>query len=118
MWSWGHAAVGYLCYVAYLRRRYGSRPRGVTVVALAVGTQFLDIVDKTLAWQFGLLPNGRSLAHSLLVATVVLGALWVLTDGTRRASAAAFAAGYLTHMFGDALYPLVTGEFHYLGFLA
>ena len=34
------------------------------------------------------------------------------------ASAAAFAAGYLTHMFGDALYPLVTGEFHYLGFLA
>lgn len=118
MWPWGHAAVGYLCYTVYCRYRHDRGPQGVQAIALAVGTQFPDLVDKTLAWQFGLLPNGRSLAHSLLVASLFLGILWVLTDGSRRSAVTAFGIGYLTHLFGDALYPLVTGEFSYVGFLA
>jgi hypothetical protein len=89
------------------------------VVALAFGTQFPDLVDKPLAWTFAVLPNGRSLAHSLVTALLIIAVLELLLrrrgDG---AIATAFGVGYLAHLFGDALYPAMSGEFPALGFLA
>lgn len=42
-----------------------------TVVPL-YATQLPDLIDKPLAWSVGILPTGRSLAHSLLTASLVL----------------------------------------------
>ncbi|AQL43337.1 hypothetical protein BV210_11835 [Halorientalis sp. IM1011] len=118
MWPWGHAAVGYLLYTAYRWFRFDLRPHGVAVVALAVGTQFPDLIDKPLAWQFALLPNGRSFGHSLLVAAVLLAVVWVVARRfDARESVVAFGIGYVGHLFGDALYPALAGDFHYVGFL-
>lgn len=111
MWPWEHLAVGYLGYAA-LRRAGGARgpPGGGPVLALGVATQLPDLVDKPLAWSLGVLPSGTSLAHSVLVA--VPGAV-VAVLVARRAGApaygAAVAVGWLSHLVGDVVYPVLLG---------
>ena len=119
MWPWGHAASGYLIYLVVRRVRGKPWPPGdVSVVALAVGTQFPDLVDKPLAWSFELLPSGRSLAHSLLVATLVCGLTVALARRSDRPTPAwAFAIGYYAHLLGDALIPLLQLDAEFLTFL-
>jgi len=105
MLPWGHAAVGYLAYRLYTFLRHRRPPVGAAVVALAVGTQFPDLVDKPLAWRFGVLPSGRSLAHSLLLLGVVAALLyWVGRRRSARTRTAAFAflVGWVSHLFSDA----------------
>lgn len=119
MWPWGHLAVGYLAYslVSHLFAR--RRPDGPAAIAVAFGTQFPDLVDKPLAWSFGVIPNGRSLTHSLISAVLIVVVVELLLRrwGYGRV-ATAFAVGYLSHLFGDALYPALEGDFYALGFLA
>ncbi|NHN59134.1 MULTISPECIES: metal-dependent hydrolase [Halorussus] len=118
MWPWEHLAVGYLCY-SLLVHLFGRRaPRAWPAVALAVGTQFPDLVDKPLAWTFGVLPSGHSLAHSAFAAVpaaaLAVTVAWAL--GRPRVGAA-FGFGYLSHLPGDVIYPvLIGGEADY-GFL-
>lgn len=125
MWPWGHLALAYLVYAASSRVRRGHRPTAAAALAVALGSQAPDLVDKPLAWSASVLPTGRSLAHSLLVVVPVLVALYVLGGRStgddpradRRPLAVAFGAGALSHLFGDALYPLVDLQFRHLGFL-
>lgn len=107
MWPWAHLAVGYLLYSLYCRAR-GRVPTGYPVLALAVGTQFPDLVDKPLAWRFGVLPSGLSLAHSLLFALpfVAVVGLVALRYGSTSV-ATGFAVGYLSHLPADVVYPLL-----------
>jgi hypothetical protein len=111
MWPWEHLAVGYLVVALALRFGWHRSPDGVTAVAVAVGTQFPDLVDKPLAWQFEVLQSGTSVAHSVFVA-VPLAALAVAVAWRvgRPAAGAAFAVGYLLHLPGDAMYGLVYGN--------
>lgn len=114
MWPWGHLAVGYLALVA--RRR--APPGGPAVLAVAFGTQFPDLVDKPLAWYLGVIPNGRSLTHSAITATVVVALVWwVAARRDRTALAAAFGLGYASHLAADALYPALAGNLAHLAFL-
>lgn len=129
MWPWEHLAVGYLCYSLAVHLVASRSPGGWPVIAVAVGTQFPDLVDKPLAWSLGVLPSGHSLAHSLLVAipvSVLVVALgWRLdrdvdapsADFGRTRVGAAFAFGYLSHLPGDALYPALVGKELNVGFL-
>jgi hypothetical protein len=112
MLPWGHAAVGYLCYTLYARLRHQRRPLGVTGIALAIGTQFPDLIDKPLAWTFGILPSGRSLGHSLLVlGVVVAGLYWLHTRRTVESPTVliAFTIGWLSHVFADG-YTILLGK--------
>lgn len=119
MWPWGHLAFGYLAYSTLVHLSSGDAPRDYPALALMFGTQFPDLVDKPLAWSLGILPNGRSLSHSLLVGLVVVGVVYASAARVdRRTLGVGFGVGYLSHLFADALYPLVAGEFHYVGFLA
>lgn len=118
MFPWGHLAVGYLVFTFLTEVRY-RRPQTLgALVALAVGTQLPDLVDKPFAWYLHVLPNGRSLGHSIFVALLLTGALYVVA---RRLHwplvGVAFACGYLTHLAGDALYPALGGEWAELTFL-
>ncbi|MFC7166012.1 metal-dependent hydrolase [Halospeciosus flavus] len=115
MWPWGHLAVGYLCYLGVLRVRDDGKQTLLTLVAVAFGTQFPDLVDKPLAWTFGVLPSGRSFAHSLLVAAVVIGvAYWVASRRGHAESAVAFGVGYISHSLVDlgpeVVWGLVQGD--------
>lgn len=118
MWPWAHAALGYLLYTGILALRDDGQPRGVPVLALGIGTQVPDLVDKPLAWYLHVLPYGRTLAHSLFVAVPLLLVVgWYADRKGKHEVGVAFAVGYLSHLLGDAFAPLVTGEWTYLGFL-
>jgi membrane-bound metal-dependent hydrolase YbcI (DUF457 family) len=119
MWPWGHLAVGYLLYSAFVHLRYRRAPDGFAAIALAFGTQFPDLVDKPLAWSLGVIPNGRSLTHSLVTATLIVAVVGLLARRRGYGSiATAFAVGYLSHLLGDALGPALAGDLYSLGFLA
>jgi membrane-bound metal-dependent hydrolase YbcI (DUF457 family) len=64
------------------------------------------------------LPGGRTLAHSLLVAVPLLLVVGFLARrrgvGPR---ATAFAVGYVTHLLGDAVVPALVGSRGELAFL-
>ncbi|MFB6105936.1 MAG: metal-dependent hydrolase [Halobacteriaceae archaeon] len=117
MWPWGHAAFG---YATYLLGRPGAwrRTDRSTVVVLLVGTQFPDLVDKPLAWVVAVLPSGRSLAHSALTMVALVALIWWVARRVDRAAwGPAFAVGYATHLVGDAVSPLVSGEYAELSYL-
>lgn len=118
MWPWGHLAIGYACYSVLVRARSGRGPEGVPALAAVLGTQFPDLVDKPLAWTFGVLPSGRSLAHSLLVATLVLVVVGSYCRRHDRSEVAvAFGVGYLSHLAGDVIGPFLAGRYVFLSFL-
>ncbi|MFC7135299.1 MULTISPECIES: metal-dependent hydrolase [Salinibaculum] len=118
MWPWGHLAFGYLCYFVYSRSREDARMTRASIATLILGTQLPDLVDKPLAWTVQLLPNGRSLAHSVFVTALVIVGVTVLARRYRVPDLGpAFGIGYGTHLVGDALYPLIQGDFEALGFL-
>lgn len=118
MWPWGHLGVAYLL-VASLARRAGRRPTAGEAVVVALASQLPDLVDKPLAWTFDVIPNGRSLTHSLLTAALVVAAVaWLLRSRGYGRVATAFGVGYLSHLFGDALYPLLSRDVAGLAFLA
>lgn len=107
MWPWEHLTFGYLLYSGYTRFVHRRRPTDDEAVVLATGTQFPDLVDKPLAWAFGILPSGLSLAHSVLFFVPLCVFLALL--GRRYPTGGAFCLGYGSHLMGDLLYPLATG---------
>lgn len=101
MWPWAHLGFAYILYSLYARGRFGRPPRPEPVLAVAFGSQLPDIVDKPLAW-YGVLPSGRSLAHSLLFAAVlviVVYAVGVVLDRVETATALVIA--HLSHLVTD-----------------
>ena len=116
MWPWGHLAVGYLGYTVAVRLFRTAHDR-VALVALLVGTQFPDLVDKPLAW-VGVLAYGRSLAHSLLVLVpLCLVVVVVARRREARQVGGAFAVGALSHTLGDAWDGLVALDVDEMSFL-
>lgn len=118
MWPWGHFVFGYLAYSGFARLSSMRPFDGYTVLFVALGTQLPDIVDKPLAWTFHVLPSGRSLAHSLFAAVF----LSILLGGYCRRRGRpelgiAFAIGYLSHLLGDGISYLFSGEYAYLSYL-
>lgn len=114
MWPWGHAAVGYLLYTAYTRRRYNRPPDEIPTIFVLVGTQFPDLIDKPLGWSLGLLPSGRSLGHSLLILVPLLILVYALVTRYRSPEwGSAFAIGALSHAIMDVLPSAIRGEYAY-----
>lgn len=102
MYPWGHLAVAYLLYSLYTRGRFRRPPRPELAVAVVFGSQLADLIDKPLAWWIGILPSGRSLAHSLIFAAgliVVVVAFGIALD--RVETATAFGIAHLTHLVAD-----------------
>lgn len=112
MWPWGHAAVAYLLYSAWCYTREGRPPEAIPVLAVGIGSQLPDLVDKPLAWWLHVLPTGRTLAHSLVVALPIIGVLWWVLDGSRD-SVAAFGVGWISHSIVDVVPSVVAGEWSY-----
>ncbi|WP_226479944.1 metal-dependent hydrolase [Natrinema amylolyticum] len=106
----GHVAVGYLAFSLLRRAWHGDVPSDVSIPWLVVGSQVPDLIDKPLAWSFGILSSSRSLAHSLLFAVplVLLVDHW-LRRRNRSAAGEGFAVGYLSHLATDAIPALRDG---------
>lgn len=118
MWPWGHVAVGYLLYSVGLRTQ-GRRPEPGAVGLLLVGTLLPDLIDKPLAWTFGVLDSGRSLGHSLVIGMLVVGLLYVLiAPRVGRGRVTAFSVGYLSHPLADLPFrDILAGNFEFTTYL-
>lgn len=118
MWPWEHLAFGYVVYSVAVHVLVRRRPTAVESIAVAAGTLLPDLVDKPLAWWFHVLPAGRTLTHSLFLAVpiMILGFL-LAWDRGRPAAGGAFVVAYLSHLFGDVIYPALLGGDVYFGFL-
>lgn len=103
MWPWQHAAIGYIAYSLYCRAR-GRTPSDRAVLAVVLGSQFPDLIDKPLGWGLGVIAGGRGFAHSVLVAVptclVVVG---ISAHKRKLAYGTAFSVGYLLHLPADSL---------------
>jgi len=101
MLPWGHLGVAYLCYWLYSHGRFRRPPTPATVLAVLVGSQLADLIDKPL-WWLGVFPTGRDLGHSLLFATVLLVAVYAVAIALERvAVATAFTIAHLSHLIAD-----------------
>jgi len=108
MLPWEHAAVAYLLYSGYSRLRYGEPPNGWAVLVVLFASQLPDLIDKPLAWEFGLVPSGRSVAHSIFVGVPLSGIVLLLARQYGQPQlGVSFGIGYLSHLATDAvpLYP-------------
>lgn len=118
MWPWGHLAVGYLVYSLFSRLQLGSRPQSINVIAVAIGTQFPDFLDKPLSYTFHFLPEGRSLAHSILF---ILPFCLIVIVAARRYGkyqlGVGFTIGYLTHPLADSYLDILQGNWSKLSFM-
>jgi hypothetical protein len=125
----GHLAFAYLCFVAVVALTRRPLPAAWPLVPLAVGSQLPDLIDKPLAY-YGVIVSGRSAAHSLLAAGVCIALITVVASGVRRrtptdgvlgrlgaVTPAAFAVGYLSHLAGDSVRPVLAGNYGDVGFL-
>ena len=120
MWPWGHAAVGYLL-LSGSDRLVGQRPTAITTLTVLLASQLPDLVDKPLAWYVVVLPNGRSLAHSLVTGSVIV-ALLASVRAVQEGRAAqgvlagvALVAGVLTKAPGALLFGIPLGTALLLG---
>ncbi|WP_324760556.1 metal-dependent hydrolase [Haloarcula sp. GH36] len=111
MWPWEHAAAGYLLYSVGCRALGYDPPEEDATIALVVATLVPDLVDKPLSWGLGVFPTGYAVGHSLFVAIPLGAAALVLGRLSGRQSlGVAFVVGYWSHLLGDVLNPLRTGE--------
>ena len=111
MWPWEHLLLGYLLYSLYSNLRYRDSPTGRETLAAAFGSQLPDLVDKPLAWTFGVVETGYSIGHSIFVAPFVCLAAYALSRrlGNVRLGVA-FTIAYLSHLVSDVFYPIVLGR--------
>lgn len=118
MWPWGHIAIAYLLYSAFTRMKYNRLPNGLAVFALALASQFPDLIDKPLGWSLSILPGGRTLGHSVFLGTILVPLVYILAlKYDRREVASAFSIGYVVHLITDIPPSVFSGDFEGITFL-
>lgn len=112
MMPWEHAIVAYIGYSLLVHVAYREPPSSTGTAIVVFASLLPDLVDKPLAWGFGLWETGHALGHSAFVAvptSVVV--LWLASTRGRLRAGLAFAIGYCTHLVADVVPETIrTGE--------
>jgi len=104
MWPWEHVLFAYVFYSIYVHLRWQKRPLDAPTVALALGSVIPDLIDKPLAWQFGVFESGYAVAHSAFVVVPAAAAIYLFAERHGHGSVgAAYGVGHLFHLAGDVL---------------
>ncbi|MXR52985.1 hypothetical protein GRX03_15405 [Halovenus sp. WSH3] len=97
-----HVILALLPVVCYTVLRERTLPSGPIMLIAVAGGLAADVIDKPLAWQFGVVPSGRMVAHSLVLSVPVLVAVVVLAARLDQLFAGlVFAWGHLSHIATD-----------------
>ena len=116
MWPWEHAIVGYLAYSLFARVVYRDPPGGLEAFAVVFASVLPDLIDKPLAWEFGVFETGYALGHSIFFAVPLAIVVGLVTRSYGRPRVGlAFGLGYLLHLPADVIdgYARGTGELHF-----
>lgn len=118
MWPWEHVFFGYLLVSLYANLWWGTSPSDRAAVVVAIAAVLPDLIDKPLAWQFGVFPSGYALGHSVFFATFLSAvALFLANYYDAPKLGIVFTIGYFSHLLGDVIPHYVrTGEV-YVGHL-
>ena len=108
MFPWEHAIVGYIAYSLVCHLVFRGSPSARESFLVVFGSLLPDLVDKPLAWQFGVFEGGYAIGHSIFFAVPISILVGLLAHryGAGRASLA-FVLGYLLHLPGDLISPYV-----------
>lgn len=104
MWPWEHVVIGYIAYSLVCHLLFRNSPSGRETFAVVFGSLLPDLIDKPLAWQFGVFEGGYAIAHSVFFAIP----LSILAGFVARRYGAgptglAFGLGYLLHLLSELL---------------
>lgn len=112
MWPWEHVVVGYVTFSVLSRLLYREPPGEWAALAVVFGALLPDLVDKPLAWQFGVFETSDALLHSVFFAVPVCAAIWLLSSRRGRGPVGAgLTTGYLLHLPADVIpYYFITGR--------
>lgn len=111
MWPWEHLAFAYVLYSLTTNVIFRESPSARETIAVAVGSQLPDLIDKPLAWTVGITETGYSIGHSIFVAPFVCLAVYaVAARRGERVLAGAFALAYLSHPLADLFSQLLRGR--------
>jgi len=104
MMPWTHAVFAYIAFSLSSHALARTAPTTRETALVLFGALLPDLVDKPLAWQYGVLQGGRTLAHSVFTAVPIsVAVVLVAVRRGRPRLGLAFAAGYLLHLPGDLL---------------
>ncbi|PCR89636.1 metal-dependent hydrolase [Natrinema ejinorense] len=111
MWPWEHFAFAYVLYSLTTNVIFRTSPSARETVAVAVGSQLPDLIDKPLAWTVGITDVGYSIGHSMFVAPFVCLAVYAMAVRRgERALSGAFALAYVSHPLADLFSQLLRGR--------
>jgi hypothetical protein len=95
---WEHAANGYIGYSLFVHAVYRDSPTGLETIVVVFASILPDLIDKPLAWHFGVFESGYALGHSVFFAVPLsLAAIVLAYHRGRPRTGWAFAIGYLLH---------------------
>lgn len=104
MMPWEHAIIGYIGYSLFVHAVYRDSPTGTETIVVVLASILPDIIDKPLAWEFGVFSSGRALAHSVFFAIPLSLLILVLAyRSDRKRLGWAFSIGYLLHLPADVV---------------
>ncbi len=104
MMPWEHAIVGYICYSLFVHAVYREAPTGRETVVVVFASVLPDLIDKPLAWEFGVFESGYAIGHSIFVAVPLsLLVLFVAYQRGWPRAGWAFSIGYLVHLPSDVI---------------
>lgn len=102
MWPWEHVVVGYLAYSLFSRIVFRESPGGPAALAVVVGSLLPDLVDKPLAWQFGVFETSYALGHSVFFAVPIAVVAAVMARYLARTrTGLGFSMAYMIHLPSD-----------------
>lgn len=104
MWPWEHAIVAYLAYSLCCHIVFRKSPTGAEAFTVVFASLLPDLIDKPLAWEFGVFDNGYAIGHSIFFAVPL--AIFAGTTAhavTRPRVGLAFGLGYLSHLPADVV---------------
>ncbi|MEM4780837.1 MAG: metal-dependent hydrolase [Halalkalicoccus sp.] len=104
MWPWEHVIVGYVAFSLFSHLVYREGPSAGATVAVVFASLLPDLIDKPLAWQFGVFDGGYAIGHSIFFAVPLSILVGVLAHRWGRTHVGlAFCVGYLLHLPSDLL---------------
>lgn len=104
MWPWEHVIVGYLAYSLVCHVVFRDSPGGLEAFAVVFASVLPDLIDKPLAWEYGIFDAGYALGHSIFFAIPLSIAVGLLAHAAGRPrTGPAFGLGYLLHLPADVL---------------
>lgn len=112
MFPWEHVIVGYVTFSLLSRLLYRGPPGDWPALLVVFGSLLPDLVDKPLAWEYGVFETSYALTHSVLFAAPVCGAIWLLARWRGRgAVGAGLTTGWLLHLPADLVaYYVIRGR--------